>query len=95
LLSLKSKNFKLYLCLTKHHAMKTYWGGKVQIHSFLTLALDGYEWSASCFYRFTTGVRTPNPHWIGGWVGPRADFDAVAKRKILSLSLPGIESCYL
>jgi hypothetical protein len=31
------------------------------------------------------GDRTPGTHWIGGWVGPRASLDAVAKRKIPSL----------
>jgi len=37
---------KLSLCflfLTEHHAMKAYWGVKVQIHAFLNLALDGDE----------------------------------------------------
>jgi hypothetical protein len=28
------------------------------------------------------GRFTPGPHWIGGWVGPRAGLDAVKKRKI-------------
>jgi hypothetical protein len=28
--------------------------------------------------------RTPDTHWIGDWVGPRAGLDAVAKRKIPS-----------
>jgi hypothetical protein len=28
-------------------------------------------------------------HWIGGWVGPGAELDAVEKREILLL--PGIE----
>jgi hypothetical protein len=27
------------------------------------------------------------PHWIGGWVGPKAGLEAVERRKIL----PGIE----
>jgi hypothetical protein len=31
--------------------------------------------------RFTPGERT-GTHWIGGWVGPRADLDAGARRKI-------------
>jgi hypothetical protein len=25
--------------------------------------------------------RAPGTHWIGGWVGPRADLNAVANRK--------------
>jgi hypothetical protein len=35
--------------------------------------------------RFTTGEKTlgVGAHWIGGWVGPRADLDAGARRKIL------------
>jgi hypothetical protein len=28
------------------------------------------------------GKEHPVPHWTEGWVGPRADLDAVAKRKI-------------
>jgi hypothetical protein len=28
------------------------------------------------------GERTPGTHWIGGWVGPRADSDAMENRKI-------------
>jgi hypothetical protein len=44
--------------------------------------LDGGEWSASRPGRFTPGLRVPGTHWIGGWEGPRADLDAVAKRKI-------------
>jgi hypothetical protein len=57
-------------CLIKHHAMKKYWGVEVQIHAFLTFALDKGEWSASCLDCFTPGM-----HWIGGWVGPRADLE--------------------
>jgi hypothetical protein len=43
---------KLSLCLTKYHAMKTYWGVEVQLHAFLISALDGGEWSASRTGRF-------------------------------------------
>jgi hypothetical protein len=28
-----------------------------------------------------TQERTHDTHWIGGWVGPRADLEAVARRK--------------
>jgi hypothetical protein len=61
--------------------MKAYWGMEVYLHSFLTLALDGDEWSASRPCRFTPGVGAPGTHWIGGWVDPRGGLDAVAKRK--------------
>jgi hypothetical protein len=64
--------------------MKAFWGEEVQLHAFLTSALDGVEWSASRPGRFTPKERTPATHWIGGWVGPRAGLDAVVKRKIPS-----------
>jgi hypothetical protein len=70
------------LCLTKHHAMKTYWGsGRI----------------APCSLNLVTRLRlvvsfTPRPlyprerssdtHCIGGWMGPRAGLDRVARRKI-------------
>jgi hypothetical protein len=71
----------MYVCaLTKHHAMKEYWGIGCITHS----ALDGGEWSASRPGRFIPRERVPGTHWIGGWVGPRAVLDAVVKRKIPS-----------
>jgi hypothetical protein len=78
-------NVKLSLCFTKHHAMKAYWEVEVQLHAFLTSALDGAEWSASRPGRFTLRELGPGTHWIGGWVGPRAGLDVVVKRKIPSL----------
>jgi hypothetical protein len=81
---------KLSLCLTKHHAVKTYVGMEVWLHPFLTSALDGDEWSASRPRHFTCGERAPGAYRIGGWVGPRASLDAEAKRK-KSVPLPGIE----
>jgi hypothetical protein len=38
-----SSESKLSMCLTKHHAMKTYEGVKVRLNEFLTSALDGGE----------------------------------------------------
>jgi hypothetical protein len=72
---------KVFLCLTKHHAMKTYWGVEVYFHAFLTSALDGDKWSGSRPGRFTSRERAPGAHWIGGWVCTRAVLDAVVKRK--------------
>jgi hypothetical protein len=57
----------------------------------LTSALDGGEWSVSRSGRFTPRERTPDTHWIGGWVGPRAVLDTVVKRKIPTPHPPGIE----
>jgi hypothetical protein len=31
------------------------------------------------------GKETPDTHWIGGWVGPKAGLDAVEKRNIYFL----------
>jgi len=42
----------------------------------LTSALDVGEWSASCPGRCNPSVS----RWLGGWVDPRADLDAVAEK---------------
>jgi hypothetical protein len=52
------------------------------LHAFLTTALDGGGWSASCSSHFTPGGRAPGAHWIGGWEGPRVGLDTVSKRRI-------------
>jgi hypothetical protein len=62
------------LCLTKCYAMKVY--GEVEVVSFKPLP----------FYPRET---VPGTIWIGGWVGPKAGFDQVEKRKFLTL--PGLE----
>jgi hypothetical protein len=49
---------------------------------FLTSALDGGEWSASCLRLFTSRTRAPGTHWIGGWVDPRACLYAVEKIEV-------------
>jgi hypothetical protein len=69
--------------------MKVCGGVDVQIRVFLTPALDGGELSASRPGRFTPDEGAPGTHCIGGWVGPRADLDAVEYRRVLPL--PGIE----
>jgi len=43
--------------------------------------VEGYEQSASCPIHFTPGEIAAGTHWIGGWVGTRASFDVVVKRK--------------
>jgi hypothetical protein len=52
-------------------------GVKVQLHSFLTLAL---QWLTSHPGRFFSPGNNPGTHWIGGWVGPRAGLDVLEKR---------------
>jgi hypothetical protein len=73
-------------CLTKHRAMKTYWGVEVYSTHSLTSALDGGEWLASHPGSFIPREIAPGTYGIGGWVGPRAVLDAVVKRKIPSPS---------
>jgi hypothetical protein len=73
---------KSSLCLTKHHALKTYWGNRCIVLRILDL---GTRWRSVVSF-------TPRPlypregahgtHWIGGWVGPTAILNAVVKRKI-------------
>jgi hypothetical protein len=88
-----SKVAKLFLCLTKHYAMKTYGGADVQIHVFLTSVLVGGEWLASRPGRFNPRKEPPATHWIGGWMGNKADMDDVKKWKLLTL--PELEQRFL
>jgi hypothetical protein len=48
----------------------------------LTSALDGGEWSPSSPGRFNPKERALGTHCIEGWVGSRADLDAVDNLKI-------------
>ena len=43
-------------------------GVKVQLHSFLTSALDGGQWLTPRFNRFIPGKLRRYP-WLGGWLG--------------------------
>jgi hypothetical protein len=70
----------LFLCLTKHHTIKKYWGVEVQIHTFLTSALDGGEWPASCPGYFIAGARATQYSLEGRLGEPNAGLDMVAKR---------------
>ena len=55
---------------------------KVQVHSCLTLALDGGEWSVSCPSHFIPVENAPSAHLVGGWVGHIASLNASENRKI-------------
>jgi hypothetical protein len=69
------------------HAMRRLGERRYSSYSYLTSALDGGEWSASRLgHALPLGKGTPGTPgtlWIGGWVGPRADLDSGARRKIL------------
>jgi hypothetical protein len=55
--------------------MKTYGGVEVQLHVFLSSALEEGVWLA-----LRPGDTAPGTHCTGGWVGPRVGLDKVEKR---------------
>jgi hypothetical protein len=50
---------KLSLCLTKYHAMKTYWKREGIAPRILDLGIHGGEWSASRSGRFISRKKSP------------------------------------
>jgi len=54
----------------------------LELHTFLTSKLHGSELSALGPGHFTPSGRAPITHWIGRWVGLRANVEAVVKRNI-------------
>jgi hypothetical protein len=84
---------ELSLHLTKHHATKTYWGsGGIATH-ILNLGTR-LTWVAS----FTHRPLYLGTKWVGGWVGPRASLDAVARRWNPAAAwnrIPVLYICYL
>jgi hypothetical protein len=56
-------------------------GVDVWTHVFLTSALDGGEWSASCLDNYIFGGKALSTPWIGGSMGPRRGLDATENRK--------------
>jgi hypothetical protein len=76
---------KLFLCFNwapRHEGVLGEW--KYSSTHSLTSVLDGSERSTLHPGRLTPSERTSGTYLIGGWVGPRAVLDAVAKRKIPS-----------
>jgi hypothetical protein len=65
-------------------------GRGVYILLIIDMALDEDEWSASRPAALYPRVWADITHWIGGWVGLRADLDTEARENTL-LSLPEIE----
>jgi hypothetical protein len=62
------------------------WGSGCIDPHFLNLGTS-WRWVVSFMLRplYPRG-RSPSTHWIGGWVGPRADLYDLAKIKFLTLS---------
>jgi hypothetical protein len=86
-----SVKVKIKSYLTKYHAMKAYEGMEIELHAFLTSALEGGEWSASRRGRFTPRGNTsryPMDRRLGG---PQSRSERSGEEKGKSLSLPGIE----
>jgi hypothetical protein len=59
-----------------------YGKAKVELYSFLTLALDGSEWLVSLAGHFTTAVRAPAAHRVGDFGG---HLHIVEEKKFLTL----------
>jgi len=56
---LETWRYKYNCNVSPNHAMKVYRGEEVQLHSFLTSALDGGEWLTSSAQLFYPRERTP------------------------------------
>jgi hypothetical protein len=80
----------LSLAQTTEHIVKVYRVVEVKLHSFLTSALDGGEWSASYPSHFNPGERIPLDTNL---VGHTVILDMVTKRKILYTSWESNPSC--
>jgi len=63
----------------------------VQLHAFVTLPLDGGEWSDLSPRPLYLQEKKTGIHLTGSWMGLRVGLDTVAKIKIPSSPLAGIE----
>jgi hypothetical protein len=68
--------------MDQHYAMKMYGGVDINLHIFITLALDGGKWSASHASHLNPWKIVPSTNFIGGWMGLRACLCLVAKEKV-------------
>jgi hypothetical protein len=68
-----------------HYAMNMYWEEWRYSSTFLTSALMEVSGQLHALAALPLGKEQLVSHWIGGWMGPRASLDMVAKRKIPSL----------
>jgi hypothetical protein len=55
------------------------WGVGIQLHSFLTLVIDGHEWSASCSDHLTVRKRASGANRVGEMAGPRPRLNILGK----------------
>jgi hypothetical protein len=68
---LQSQEMNLKRMKRKRCLHEDIWGNDVYAQVFLTSVLAGSEWSNALT------ALLPGTHWIGRWVGPRADLDDV------------------
>jgi hypothetical protein len=80
----KPKHFKVKKQSSPATCHGSAWGErKYSSYSFLTLALDGDEWSALRPDRALPPGKDPDTHCTGGWVALRAGVDIDVRGKIL------------
>jgi hypothetical protein len=56
---------------------------RLSFHALLISTVGRCEWLVSCLGRFHSVKTASSAHWIGGWVGPRANHNTVRKTKHL------------
>ena len=66
------------------HIMKAYIGAWVQLHLFVTPALDQDGWSASRSAHWTPRKRVCSTQWIEGWLGPTARLTFLREKSLAS-----------
>ena len=62
---------KTFLETSRRHSREV----EVRLHSLLTSAVDGWQWSTSSPHRFTTGGRFHSSLRTEGWAGLTAEID--------------------
>jgi len=96
--SLGNSKVMLSLCLIKYGTMKKTSLAKLSttpwrhMEEWRCSVTHSWLWSALFSLCFTPRERAPSTRWIGGLVLFSASLDEVAKRKIPSLPLLGVES---
>jgi len=78
---INNHNWKCYM---KGNCKKWKVGPLNALKTFLTLALDEDEWTASHRSCCPPGMNSIS-HWIDGWFGPRASLDGVGEEQYLLL----------
>jgi hypothetical protein len=71
---------RVQTCLATRHAGDKR-DSKYSSYSFLTSALDGVSGQRHAPAAIYSRERTPDTHWIGGWVGLRPSLDTEAREK--------------